>query len=102
MINALAESINALYKAEVIHRRGRWRTTEEVEFATLDWVDWFNHRRLLEPIGDIPPAEKPRQTSAPHWNSPQWPHNVNQIATGNPGGSDCMLFRSYCVPDVGS
>jgi len=55
--NALAESINALYKAEVIHRRGPWRTIEAVEFATLEWVDWFNHRRPLEPIGDIPPAE---------------------------------------------
>ena len=55
--NALAESINALYKAEVIHRRGPWRTIEAVEFATLEWVDWFNNRRLLEPIGNIPPAE---------------------------------------------
>lgn len=55
--NALAESINGLYKAEVIHRRGPWRTAEDVEFATLQWVDWFNNRRLLEPIGYIPPAE---------------------------------------------
>ena len=55
--NALAESINGLYKAEVIHRRGPWRSLEAVEFATLEWVDWFNHRRLLEPIGNIPPAE---------------------------------------------
>src|SRR6202044_867817 len=56
-INALAETINGLYKAEVIHRRGPWRTFEAVEFATLEWVDWFNNRRLLEPIGFIPPAE---------------------------------------------
>ncbi|GGB10171.1 transposase [Brucella endophytica] len=55
--NALAETINGLYKAEVIHRRGPWRNFETVEFATLEWVDWFNHRRLLEPIGNIPPAE---------------------------------------------
>lgn len=55
--NALAETINGLYKAEVIHRRGPWRSFEAVEFATLDWVDWFNNRRLLEPIGNIPPAE---------------------------------------------
>jgi putative transposase len=55
--NALAETINGLYKAEVIHRRGSWRNFEAVEFATLEWVDWFNHRRLLEPIGNIPPAE---------------------------------------------
>ena len=55
--NALAETINGLYKAEVIWRRGPWRTLEAVEFATLEWVDWFNNRRLLEPIGNIPPAE---------------------------------------------
>jgi transposase InsO family protein len=55
--NALAETINGLYKAEVIHRCGPWRSFEAVEFATLEWVDWFNNRRLLEPIGNIPPAE---------------------------------------------
>jgi putative transposase len=55
--NALAETINGLYKAEVIHRRRPWRSLEAVEFATLEWVDWFNRRRLLEPIGNIPPAE---------------------------------------------
>ena len=55
--NALAETINGLYKTEVIRRRGPWRTLEAVEFATLEWVDWFNHRRLLEPIGNIPPGE---------------------------------------------
>ncbi len=55
--NALAETINGLYKAEVIHRRGPWRSLEAVEFATLEWVDWFNNRRLLEPIGNVPPAE---------------------------------------------
>jgi putative transposase len=55
--NALAETINGLYKAEVIHRRGPWRSLETVEYATLEWVDWFNNRRLLEPIGNVPPAE---------------------------------------------
>ncbi len=55
--NALAESIIGLFKTEVIRRLGPWRHLEAVEFATLDWVDWFNHRRLLEPIGYIPPAE---------------------------------------------
>jgi transposase InsO family protein len=55
--NALAETINGLYKTEVIHKRGPWRTVDEVEYATLEWVDWFNNRRLLEPIGNIPPAE---------------------------------------------
>jgi putative transposase len=55
--NALAETINGLYKAELIHRRAPWKTKESVELATLQWVHWFNHRRLLEPIGYIPPAE---------------------------------------------
>ena len=55
--NALAETVNGLFKAEVIHRRGPWRSCEAVEFATLEWVDWFNTRRLLGPIGHVPPAE---------------------------------------------
>ncbi|MGK2871470.1 MAG: IS3 family transposase, partial [Alphaproteobacteria bacterium] len=59
--NALAETINGLYKAEVIHRRGPWRSFEAVEYATLEWVDWFNNRRLLEPIGNIPPAQAEAQ-----------------------------------------
>ena len=55
--NALAETVIGLFKTEVIRRRGPWRSLEAVEFATLEWVDWFNHRRLLEPIGYLPPAE---------------------------------------------
>ena len=55
--NALAETINGLYKAELIHRRGPWKTREAVELATLQWVHWFNHSRLLTPIGGIPPVE---------------------------------------------
>ena len=55
--NALAESVIGLFKTEVIWRRGPWRSMEDVEFATLEWVDWFNTRRLLEPIGYVPPAE---------------------------------------------
>ncbi len=55
--NALAETVIGLFKTEVIRRRGPWRSFEAVEFATLEWVDWFNHRRLLEPIGYVPPAE---------------------------------------------
>ena len=54
--NALAETINGLYKAEVIHRLS-WKNSEAVELATLEWVDGYNHRRLLEPIGNVPPAE---------------------------------------------
>ena len=55
--NALAETINGLYKAEVIHRRGPWKTAQAVEIATLEWVSWFNNHRLLGSIGHIPPAE---------------------------------------------
>ena len=55
--NALAETIIGLYKTEVIRRCGPWRNLEEVEFATLEWVDWFNNRRLFGPLGNIPPAE---------------------------------------------
>jgi transposase InsO family protein len=55
--NALAESVIGLFKCEVIHHRGPWRNLDRVEYATLEWVDWFNNRRLLEPIGNIPPVE---------------------------------------------
>ncbi|WP_260444796.1 integrase core domain-containing protein, partial [Burkholderia sp. Bp8986] len=55
--NALAETINGLYKTELIHRRAPWKTRESVELATLEWVAWYNHHRLMEPLGYIPPAE---------------------------------------------
>jgi transposase InsO family protein len=55
--NALAEIINGLYMAELIHRRGPWKSREAVELATLEWVAWFNHQRLMKPLGYIPPAE---------------------------------------------
>ena len=55
--NALAESAIGLYKTELIEQRRPWRTAEEVEIATLEWIDWFNHRRLHSSIGDVPPAE---------------------------------------------
>ena len=55
--NALVETTNGLYKAELIHRRAPWKTKQAVEVATLEWVAWFNHRRLMEPLGYIPPAE---------------------------------------------
>ena len=66
----MAETINGLYKAEVIHRRGPWKTKEAVELATLAWVAWFNHHRLLEPIGYIPPAE----AEANYWQQKQASH----------------------------
>ena len=55
--NALAETVHGLFKTELIRRRGPWRSMDAVAFATLEWVDWFNNRRILQPIGNIPPAE---------------------------------------------
>ena len=74
--NALAESVIGLYKTEVIRRRGPWRTLEAVEFATLEWVDWFNMRRLLGPIGDVPPAE----FEAQYYEQPRWPDSMNPVS----------------------
>jgi transposase InsO family protein len=82
--NALAETINGLYKAEVIHRRGPWRSFEAVEIATLEWVDWFNNRRLLAPIGNIPPAEAEERYCA-MLNEPAWPRDSDKTASGKPG-----------------
>lgn len=74
----MAETIIGLYKTEVINRQGPWRGLDDVEYATLEWIDWFNHRRILEPIGDIPPAEyednyyrqnSPAETAGPKQNS---------------------------------
>jgi len=62
--NALAETVNGLWKTEVTHRRGPWRSFEAGEFATPEWVDWFNHRRLVGPIGNIPPAEAEQRYDA--------------------------------------
>jgi len=61
VLDALAETINGLFKAEVIHKRGPWRSFDAVEYATLGWVGWFNNRRILNPIGNITPAEAEQQ-----------------------------------------
>lgn len=68
--NALAETINGLYKTELIKARGPWRTIDQVEVATAEWVDWFNHRRLYEYCGDIPPAELETAYYAAHSLTP--------------------------------
>jgi putative transposase len=70
--NALAETIIGLYKAELVRRRGPWKGLDDVEYSTLEWVDWFNHRRLLEPIGDVPPAE----FEAAYWRKEGAPSNI--------------------------
>jgi hypothetical protein len=87
--NALAETINGLYKAEVIHRRRPWRSFEAVEFATLVWVDRFNHRRLLQPIGNIPPAEAEDRYYAmlepPAMAARLKPNSLRETRGGSPG-----------------
>ena len=79
--NALAETINGLYKAELIHRRAPWKTKEAVELATLEWVSWFNHHRLLEPIGYIPPAEAEQN----YWQQQRQTAHI-EGASGGPCG----------------
>lgn len=78
--NALAETINSLFKAEVIHRRGPSRSFDAVEYATLGWVDRFSNHRLLEPIGNVPPAEAEANYQALGKLRP-WPRNLNQTAS---------------------
>ena len=97
--NALAETINGLYKAEIIHRRGPWKTKEAVELATLEWVSWFNHHRLLEPIGYIPPAEaeanyyrqftEQADTGLTHTNGP--PRNPGRLSRREVDMSDAIF-----------
>ena len=93
--NALAETINGLYKAEIIHKRGPWRTREAVELATLEWVSWFHHHCLLESIGYIPPAEAEenywrQRGQAPEANEPARvggaPGGLNHEYMAQPGG----------------
>jgi putative transposase len=78
--NALAETIKGLYKAEVIHRRGPWQSFEAVAFTTLEWVDWFNNRRLLAPIRNIPTAEAEKHYT-PRWTNPLWQRDSNETAS---------------------
>ncbi len=99
--NALAETINGLFKAEVIHRRGPWRSMEAVEFATLEWVDWFNNRRLLEPIGNIPPPRQKRATMPKPRRKP-WPPNPTQMASGKPGAVQGSLACAAHVRKSGA
>jgi putative transposase len=76
--NAMAESVIGLYKAELVRNRGPWRGLDDLELATLEWIDWWNHRRLLEPIGDVPPAEK--EADYYRQNSPAEPAGLNRTS----------------------
>jgi len=91
--NALAETINGLHKAEVIHPRGTWRSFEAVEFATLVWVDWFNNRRLLEPIGNR--LAKPRNATSPCSTSRSRPSDSNKNSLRQPRGVSSNLFMPF-------
>ena len=88
--NALAETINGLYKAEVIHRRGPWRSFEAVEFATLEWVDWSIIGGCWNPSATSHP-QKPNNATMPCWTTSPWPRNLNQMASGDPGAVQSML-----------
>lgn len=81
---ALAETINGLFKADIIHRRGPWRSFDAVEYATLDWVDWFKARRLREPIRNFPSAEAKTNVHIAMENQPG-PHNQDQSVSEKPG-----------------
>ncbi|GAB1478611.1 hypothetical protein MASR2M74_11590 [Paracoccaceae bacterium] len=82
--NALAETINGLFKAEVIHPRGPWHSLEAAQYAPLEWVDWFNDRRLIDPSG-ISHPQKPKQASAQLWKLKPWPRDQRQSPSGKPG-----------------
>ena len=92
--NALAETINGLFKAEIIHRRGPWKTREAVELATLEWVSWFNQHRLLEPIGYIPPAE----AEANYWRQQAQASATQRCAVGSAAGG---LTHEYMAQSGG-
>ena len=96
--NALAETIIGLYKTEVIHRRGPWRHLEAVEYATLEWVDWFNHRRLLEPIGNVPPRSSRRRIIIQRVNCP-WQPDSNPELSGKAGAIQLSPFPPNVKPE---
>ena len=94
--NALAETIIGLFKTEVIRRRGPWRSLEAVEFATLEWVAWFNNRRLLEPIGNMPPAEAEERYYAQLQETALAAYST-EMASGKPGAVQVEARRLSCA-----
>ena len=95
---AMAETINGLCKAEAIHRRGPWRSLAAVGFATLERVDWFNNRRLLEPIGNVPPAKAEANYYAALDDTPMAAQHSNQHASSKPGAVQCPPDRVHPRP----
>ena len=89
--NALAESVIGLYKTELVHKQGPWRDLDHLEYATLEYVDWFNHRRILEPIGDIPPTRKGSQLlQSTEPNSASWAQ-TNRSPINPVRFNDCQI-----------
>ena len=95
--NTLAETINGLYKTEVIRKRGPWKTVDDVEYATLEWVDWFNNRRLLEPIRNIPPVEFEKQYYEQIKGQPWWLDSI-KTPSGIPGVVQAPFSRTCSSP----
>ena len=97
--NALAETVIGLFKTEVIRRRGPWRSLEAVEFATLDWVDWFNHRRLFGPIGHVPPAKAEARFHDQLENTAMaaQPPNENRLLSSRAGLSSLCGRHPVCL-----
>jgi transposase InsO family protein len=91
----IAESVIGLFKAKVIHRRGPWRGFDDVEFATLEWVWWFNHQRLMEPLGYLPPARARQPVIAPRETRPssQQPRSQNRRRRQPSRGADVFQAR---------
>ena len=87
--NALALTINGLFKTEVVRRRGPWRGLEAIELATLEWVDGFNPRRLLEPFGNVAPVEAEASITLPWRRSTGRRKKPSETASGNPGAVQC-------------
>ena len=100
--NALAETINGLYKTEVIRRRGPWKNIDDVEYATLEWVDWFNNRRILGPIGNIPPAEYELMYYQQLEESAPRRHDSHKRVSGKPGAIQSISIIVYELTLIGS
>ncbi|SPZ77051.1 IS629 ORF2 [Shigella boydii] len=92
----MAESINGLYKAEVIHRKS-WKNRAEVELATLTWVDWYNNRRLLERLGHIPPAEAKKLIMLPSETMIWQPEFTDKTLSRKPGAVQYDVLRQYVL-----
>ena len=100
--NALAESVIGLYKTEVIRRRGSWRALEEVDYATLEWVDWYNTKRLLEPIGYVPRHSSMKRTTISSRRFRPQRRNSTNLVSGEPGAVNGKAIADFKKPRLWS